>query len=83
MMTNIRASFMQPIVPATASAVMAMLQPRLQALHAAGDLYAGDVIVCADMHFRIAQRIWHIDQDKLGLEIVLLQESWCSRNKTV
>ena len=76
MPTRIKASFMQPLICATASAAMARLQPLLHDLHAAGGLHSGDVIVCANMHFRIAQRIWHGGPDGLALEIVLQHESW-------
>jgi hypothetical protein len=74
---SIRASFMQPLVSAAASAVLLeRLQPLLQGLHAAGGLQSGDVIVCADMYFRVEQRIWHGGQDELALEIVLQHQSW-------
>ena len=73
---RIKASFMQPLICATASAAMARLQPLLHDLHAAGGLHSGDVLVCADMHFRVAQRLWRGGQDALELEIVLQHEAW-------
>ena len=78
MTIRISTSFLQPMLPPTAAALAASLQPLLRRLQAAGALQAGDVIACEGRHFRVAQRIWHSDdEDALALEVVLQQESWC------
>ncbi|MFT3812294.1 MAG: hypothetical protein QM740_02835 [Acidovorax sp.] len=76
MAIRISTSFLQPMLPNRAAALGASLQPLLHRLQTAGVLQTDDVIACEGMHFRVARRVWHGEDDAMVLEVMLQCESW-------